>query len=394
MKFFENLETLPEDPILGLTVAFKEDPRPDKINLSIGIYQDEAGKTETLPSVLTAEKEVLEKHLSKAYSPIPGDPLFISLCNTLVFGKETAGILGMQTVGGTSALRVGADFLFCLPNRPKAVFLPNPTWANHKQVFGRAGHNVEIYPYYSEATRGFDFAGMRGAIQKMPKGSVIVLHTCCHNPTGIDPTEQQWEELSHLIKKQEVIPFFDTAYQGFGKGVQEDAFPIRHFAKEGHVLFSAFSCAKNFGLYGERVGHLGIRIPNDGERKAAFSHLKQIIRANYSNPPLHGARVVATILATPTLYKQWVEDLDAMRNRILEMRRLFTKGLFEKNSSLDFSFIERQKGMFSFTGLKKDQVARLRVEKGIFLTEDGRINIAALNHKNLDPVLAAIASVL
>lgn len=394
MPFFDTIELLPDDPILSLPIAFAADSNPNKVNLGIGAYQDAEGKSFVLMTVKKAEEMLLKKNLSKEYLPIEGNGSYIKESLKLLFGDSDrihkGEVFAAQTIGGTGALRLGGEFL--TQELTKTIFLSDPTWPNHRVLFSRAGFRLESYAYYDEQRHVIDFKRMTAAIGAMPAGSAILLHACCHNPTGIDPTPEQWQELSHLIKQQNLIPFFDIAYQGFGKGLKEDAYPIRLFANEGHEMVVASSYSKNFGLYGERVGVLTVFTHGQEATKRVASQIKQIIRGNYSNPPLHGSRIVATILQSPELKKEWEQELSNMRDRVNEMRIALIAGLAVK-SSKDFSFLQKQLGIFSFCGLNKDQVHRLRQEKGIYMPANGRINVAGLNSKNVDYVVESIIAV-
>jgi aspartate/tyrosine/aromatic aminotransferase len=395
MTFFESLELLPDDPILSLPLVFAADTRPYKVNLSVGAYRTSEGKPLVLPSVRKAEQFLWEKGLNKEYLPIDGDPEFNRLALQLVYGQghEREGTVGAQTVGGTGALKVVAEFLANEVSNKK-IFIPNPSWPNHKAIFKKSGLTVEHYPYYHPTTHGLDFDGMKGAIEAMPPLSVIVLHACCHNPTGIDPTWEQWVEICRLIQSRQLIPLFDFAYQGFGDSLQEDAKVIRYFAQQGVEFFTASSYAKNFGLYAERIGLLSAVIRNKEGAKKINSHFKTIIRGIYSNPPAHGARIVAEILGSETLTKEWEREVNAMRERVQEMRKALIAGLLAEHSPVDFSFMANQKGIFSYSGLTKDQSLKLRQDHAIYLPTDGRINVAGLNHHNLEYVIEAILTVL
>lgn len=395
MSFFENVEKLPEDPILHLNIDFAADPRKNKVNLGVGTYKDEDGHGLVLSSVRKAESKLLEKKLNKDYLPIVGLKSFLDQSLKLVYGsnfKESDRIFAAQGIGGTGALRIGADFLFKLLNQN--IHFPLPTWPNHKNVFSHAGLKIHSYPYYEPAHHRFNFLGMCDAIKKIAPGETILLHACCHNPTGIDPSFEQWKELSELIKKQKLFPFFDMAYQGFGDGLDEDAKAVRYFASQGHEMFVASSLSKNFGLYNERIGMLSL-VTQNGETAARIgTQVKSLIRGNYSNPPAHGALIVSTILEDPTLTEEWKRELSAMRERVHKMRLKLVKGLQAKQDKIDFRFLEGQKGIFSYSGLTQEQAVRLRNEKGIFMTLDGRINVAGLNENNLNDVIDAIVTVL
>lgn len=396
MSFFDSVTHLPEDPILSIPIAFKADPRKEKVNLGVGSYLDDEGKPFLLPCVHAAERRILDSEKEKEYAPIEGPKRFTEEVFDLIFGpdahKARAGhYFAAQALGGTGALRLGGDFL--VQEVSKTIFLPKPTWPNHKAVFSRCGMRVHSYRYYDEKHHHLDFPGMCSDIKEMPPGSVILLHAGCQNPTGVDLSHDQWKQLSVAIKKQHVIPFFDFAYQGFGAGVDEDAFPIRLFAEEGHEMLVASSCSKNFGLYGERVGLLSILCEHKGSVQPIASQVKQLIRSNYSNPPRHGAQVVATILSSPDLKKAWLEDVENLRSRIKEMRHVLALKLQEKSGGQDWSLIEKQKGFFFLLQLSSEQVQRLIHEYAIYMPPNGRINIAGLNQHNMDYVVDAIIAV-
>lgn len=397
MSFFNEIPQLPEDPIFGLPIAFAADPRPHKINLGIGAYKTAEGHPLVLTSVRKAESILLQKSLNKEYLPIEGDPDFIRCGFQLLFGAdsslfETGNFFTAQTIGGASALRIAGEFLASLIG--KTIFISQPTWSNHKPIFERAGLNVGSYPYYDPKTRLLDYEGMRQAIKNMPPGSAILLHGCCHNPTGIDPTFEQWTELSEIIKEQKVIPLFDIAYQGFGQGIEEDARPIRHFVSEGHEMFITYSFSKNFGLYGERVGFLTAVCSQPEQVSKIGSQMKSLIRGNYSNPPLHGARIVSTILKSHELTQEWKGELNNMRERVAEMRKALIAALHVKGNGRGFAYMYQQTGLFSFLGLTAEQVHYLQDEKGIYMPSNGRINVAGLNTQNISDVAEALLAVI
>lgn len=397
MSFFESVQLLPADPIFGLPAIFNADPRKNKVNLGIGIYMDSEGKPTVLNCVRKAEKILLDQKLNKDYQPIDGNPDFIQESLKLIFGKSCKGIedkeiFGAQTVGGTGALRLGSEFLS--QEISKTIFISNPSWPNHKPIFTRAGMAVHYYPYYDMNSHRIEFDDMCNAIGTMHPGSVILLHACCHNPTGMDLSFDQWKQLSALILKQKIVPFFDFAYQGFGKGFEEDAKPIRYFYEQGHEMLVAYSFSKNFAVYGERVGLLAIVTHNSEAVKRIGSQVKQIIRGMYSTPPLHGMRVITTILKSPELTQEWLQELDNMRDRVKEMRKTLVAGLLSQSQHQDFSFLNAQFGLFSFCGLNQDQVQSLRKENAIFMPDNGRINVAGLNAHNMDYVIKSILSTL
>lgn len=397
MPFFNDIPLLPDDPILGLPIAFAADPHPNKINLGIGAYKTAEGHPLVLSSVRKAESLLLQRHLNKEYLPIEGDPEFLRYSLQLLLGGDSplyqiGHYFAAQSVGGASALRIGSEFLAKFVS--KTIFISQPSWSNHKQIFEKSGLNVGSYPYFDPQKQLLDFPGMCEAIRNMPPGSVILLHGCCHNPTGIDPTFDQWKELSNLIKEQQILPFFDIAYQGFGHGLDLDAQAIRHFVNEGHEMLIAYSFSKNFGLYGERVGFLTIVCSSADRVPKIASQIRNLIRGNYSNPPLHGARIVSTILKSHELTLEWKTELNNMCERVKEMRKALIAALFVKGQDRNFAYMHQQIGLFSFTGLNPDQVQRLRKEKAIYMPNNGRINIAGLNTQNVAYVAEALLSVM
>lgn len=395
MSHFNTVELLPEDAIFNLPILFAADKHLKKVNLGIGSYKDAHGKPVVLECVRQAEQLIINKKLDKEYLPIAGDPNYITALLKLILGPVLPilndNIFGIQCVGGTGALRLIGEFLN--RNHINRIFLPHLTWPNHCQIFTYAGMHIETYPYYDEKQHILDFSSMCAAIRKMPSSSVIVLHACCHNPTSVDPTPEQWRELSALIKKHQIIPLFDLAYQGFGTGVEEDVYGVGYFAEQGHEMFIASSYAKNFGLYGERAGFVAL-IANDKEStRCVASHLKQIARSTYSNPPLQAERIVKTILESKALTDLWKQELTAMRERLNHIRKTFSSGLIKRGKE-NYAFLEGQKGMFAFLGLSEEQVMRLRNEHGLYLAARGRANLAGINPDNIETVINAISSVL
>lgn len=395
---FESISAAPADPILGLADLFRADDRPHKINLGIGVYKDETGKTPVLTSVKKAEQYLLENETTKNYLSIDGLPDFARCTQALLFGNDSPLIAAgractAQTPGGTGALRVAADFL-ATQTSVKRVWISNPSWPNHKNVFNAAGLEVCEYQYYDAANHTLDFDGMLAALQQAQAGDVVLFHGCCHNPTGIDPTREQWQQLATLSQEKGWLPLFDFAYQGFARGLDEDAEGLRIFAAAHQELLVASSYSKNFGLYNERVGALTLVAASSDAAKTAFSQVKYSIRANYSNPPSHGAAVVSTILSNEALRTIWVQELTDMRQRIQRMRQLFVNTLAEKGARQDFSFIIKQNGMFSFSGLTKDQVVRLRDEFGVYAVNSGRVNVAGMTPDNMSALCEAIVAVL
>ncbi|NRH22031.1 amino acid aminotransferase [Pantoea stewartii] len=395
---FESISAAPADPILGLADLFRADDRPNKINLGIGVYKDETGKTPVLTSVKKAEQYLLENETSKNYLSIDGLPDFAHCTQELLFGKGNAlisagRVRSAQTPGGTGALRVAADFL-ATQTSVKRVWVSNPSWPNHKNVFNAAGLEVCEYSYYDAVNHTLDFDSMLASLKEVKAGDVVLFHGCCHNPTGIDPTAEQWQQLAALSKANGWLPLFDFAYQGFARGLEEDAAGLRLFAASHQELIVASSYSKNFGLYNERVGAITLVASDAATADIAFSQVKYTIRANYSNPPSHGAAVVATILGNDALRTIWQQELSDMRQRIQRMRQLFVNTLAEKGAQQDFSFIIKQNGMFSFSGLTKDQVIRLREEFGVYAVNSGRVNVAGMTPDNMSALCEAIVAVL
>lgn len=396
MSFFDSVTLLPDDPILHLPIAFNADSRPNKVNLGIGSYKDADGKSFVLSCVKKEEASLISKEISKEYLPIEGSASFIKASSELMFSKEIlndhqGGFFGAQSLGGTGALRLGGEFL--VQETSKSIFVSSPSWPNHKVIFTRAGMKVHHYRYYDEHLHRIDFHGMCHDIKNMPPGSTILFHASCHNPTGLDLSMDEWKEISQLVKKQKVIPFFDFAYQGFKENVDDDACAIRYFASQGHEMLVANSFSKNFGLYGERVGSLCILTRHTEATQRVGSQIKQIIRGNYSNPPRHGVQIVANILQSETLKKEWLQELASMRDRIKSMRKALGAGLEAKVKDKDWSYINHQSGFFSFCGLNTEQTQQLLQKYAIYMPSDGRINIAGLNEHNLDYVVNALAEV-
>ncbi len=394
----EQLEMAPPDAILGLTEAFRNDPNPKKINLSVGVYQDASGKTPLLDVVKGAERSLFETEQNKSYLPIDGLPEYGRCVRKLIFGAGHSVLdedraVTAQTPGGTGALRVAADFL-----RQKLdcrrIWCSRPTWANHPNVFRAAGLNVESYGYLDEAGTGLDFDAMLEALDKIPAGDSVCLHACCHNPTGVDPTVEQWQIIGDRLEARRIFPLVDFAYQGFGQGLEEDAAGLRTLIASCPELLICSSFSKNFGMYGERVGAVTLLAPSTEQSRIGQSHLKVCIRTNYSNPPKHGGAIVAAVLSDATLRPRWESELQAMRDRIQGMRRLFVETLQGLGVNRDFSFITRQRGMFSFSGLSPEQVDRLRAEYSIYIVRSGRINVAGMTPGNMDRIANAVAAVL
>jgi aromatic-amino-acid transaminase len=397
-SLFSAVEMAPRDSILGLTEAFNADTRPSKVNLGVGIYQDDDGKIPLLSAVRTAERARLEALLPRGYLPIDGSATYNQLVQGLVFGKALP-IIGeqrvatIQTLGGTGALKVGADYLRRL--LPAAtVYVSDPSWDNHRALFETAGFRVDTYPYYDVLTHGVNFAGLRARLTALDPGSIVVFHACCHNPTGADLTEAQWHEVVDVVRARGLVAFLDMAYQGFADGIEPDAAAPRLFASAGVSFLLATSLSKSFSLYGERVGALSFVTASEREAACVLSQVKRLVRTNYSNPPTHGSAIVASILSNADLRRTWEADLSNMRDRIFRMRSHLLEGLRARNLEDDFSFLLNQRGMFSYTGLTAAQVDRLQVEYGIYAVSTGRICVAALNSRNVDYVADAMAAIL
>jgi aromatic-amino-acid transaminase len=398
MIMFEKVVAAPADPILGLTEEFKKDPRTEKINLGVGIYKNEAGETPVLATVKKAEAALLESEKTKSYLTIEGTAEYGLAVQKLLFGDESEIVTQKlaktaQAPGGTGALRVAGEFIKRQIGDVK-VWISNPTWANHHGVFNAAGLETTQYSYYNSETKDKDFAAMLADLEQAQAGDIVLLHGCCHNPTGIDPTDKEWETLAKLVADKGLLPLFDFAYQGFAKGVEEDAQGLRTFAKYNKEILVASSFSKNFGLYNERVGAFTIVAGSTDVAETAFSQIKAIIRSIYSNPPAHGAAVVTYILNNAELRAEWENEVTEMRERIQEMRELFVTTLKAEGVKADFSFIERQNGMFSFSGLNKEQVARLKDELAIYIVGSGRISVAGMTKSNMGPLCRGIAAVL
>ena len=398
MSMFSAVEMAPRDPILGLNEQFNADTNPNKVNLGVGVYFDDNGKLPLLQCVQAAEKTMMDKPTARGYLPIDGIAAYDAAVKALVFGADSQPVKSgrvatVQGIGGTGGLKIGADFLKRL--NPKAkVLISDPSWENHRALFTNAGFTVESYRYYDAATRGIDFTGMLADIQAAPAGTIILLHACCHNPTGYDITHAQWDQVIAAIKAKNLVAFLDMAYQGFGNGITEDGAVIGKFVAAGLDFFVSTSFSKSFSLYGERVGALSVLCASKEEADRVLSQLKIVIRTNYSNPPTHGGAVVAAVLNNPELRALWEKELGEMRVRIKAMRQKLVDGLQAAGVKQDMSFITTQIGMFSYSGLSKDQMVRLRSEFGVYGTDTGRMCVAALNSKNIDYVCACIAKVV
>jgi len=395
---FEHIEPFAGDPILSLNEDFQKDPRANKINLSIGIYFDDEGRIPVLDCVRRAEAQLLEKGGAKPYLPIEGNADLRRGVQTLLFGAGSRAVaegrvVTLQTVGSSSALKVGADFIKrWFPD--SGVWVSDPTWDNHRSMFEGAGVKVSTYPYYDAATGGLRFDAMLAALSELPARSVVLLHACCHNPTGVDLTPAQWQALIPVLKQRQLLPFLDMAYQGYGDGIEEDAFAIRCLADAKIPFFVANSFSKSMSLYGERAGALSVCAPTAAEAQLALGQLKATVRRNYSSPPIHAGAVVATVLDTPALRASWNADVDAMRTRIQAMRRTLHDVLVAKVPGRDFGYFLTQRGMFSYTGLSAAQVDRLREEFGVYLIRSGRMCVAGLNTRNVEATANAMAAVL
>ena len=393
-----SIELAPRDPIFGLTEAFNADTRPTKVNLGAGVYSNDDGKVPLLRAVREAEKRRLEAAQPRGYLPIDGLAAYDTAVQTLLFGASspvlTEGrVVTAQALGGTGALKIGADLIKRF-NPTARVLISDPSWENHRALFEGAGFIVEQYPYYDPATHGVNFAGMLAALNAAPAGTVVVLHACCHNPTGVDMTPAQWAQVVDTVRARGLLPFLDMAYQGFADGIDADGAAVRLFADAGISFFVASSFSKSFSLYGERVGALSIVAASKDEATRVLSQLKRVIRTNYSTPPTHGGTVVATVLAEPALRQMWEAELGEMRDRIKAMRNRLVEGLKTRGVALDLGFINTQRGMFSYSGLSAAQVERLQKEFGIYALSTGRICVAALNTRNIEYVCDAIAAVL
>ncbi|RZI57737.1 MAG: aspartate/tyrosine/aromatic aminotransferase [Rubrivivax sp.] len=397
MSLFAAVAMAPRDPILGLNEQFNADPNPNKVNLGVGVYYDDNGKLPLLACVAAAEAQMQAAPKPRGYLPIDGIAAYDLAVQGLVFGADSdvlksKRVATVQAIGGTGGLKIGADFLKRL-NPGATVLISDPSWENHRALFTNAGFPVETYPYYDAANRGINVDGMLSALDAAPAGTVVVLHACCHNPTGYDLTPTQWAQVVETVKARNLVAFLDMAYQGFGEGIAEDGAVIQQFLAAGLDFFVSTSFSKSFSLYGERVGALSVVCASAEETAKVLSQLKIVIRTNYSNPPTHGAQVVATVLSTPALRAQWEEELAGMRVRIKQMREALVTELKAAGITDDLSYVTRQKGMFSYSGLSAEQMQRLRSEFGVYGVDSGRICVAALNSKNLKPVAAAIAAV-
>ncbi len=393
-----DVEMAPRDPILGVTEAFNADPNPNKVNLGVGIYYDDNGKIPLLECVRRAERQLLENSPPRGYLPIDGLPEYDRAVQALVFGADSPAIkdqrvVTVQALGGTGGLKIGADFLR-RADPDAQVWISQPSWENHLALFENAGFVVKAYPYYDARTHGLDLDGMLRTLESAPVHSIVVLHACCHNPTGVDLTTDQWTQVIDVVKRKDLVPFLDMAYQGFADGLDADAGVVRRFVDAGMPLFVSNSFSKSFSLYGERVGALSVVAQSSEEAARTLSQLKRMVRTNYSNPPTHGGKIVATVLASPDLKRIWEQELGQMRSSHPDRcAASWWKRFRARAPGFDFGFVTRQRGMFSYSGLSKDAVARLREEFSVYAIDSGRICIAALNSRNIDYVADAIARV-
>jgi aromatic-amino-acid transaminase len=397
-SILEKIEMAPKDPILGVTEAYVADQNPNKVNLGVGVYTDDNGKVPVLQCVRTAEKKLGENATPRNYLPIDGIAAYDRAVQETLFGKDTPAvkegrIVTVQTLGGTGGLKVGGDFIKRV-NPGVDLYISDPSWENHRAIFEYAGYTVKTYPYYDASTNGLKFDAMLACFEALPARTVVLLHACCHNPTGVDLTPAQWEKVIDVVKRRDLVPFLDIAYQGFADGLEEDAATIRRFTAECKAVFVSSSFSKSLSLYGERVGALSIVTSSKEEASRTLSQLKRVIRTNYSSPPTSGGQAVAMVLTTPELRQQWDQELGQMRERIKVMRKLLVEKIRTLRSDFDFNFIIEQRGMFSYSGLTKEQVKQLREEYSIYAIDSGRICVAALNTKNIDYVAQAIAKVL
>ncbi len=395
---WKSVTAAPADSIFGLTEAFKNDTNPNKVNLGAGVYKDNSGITPIFASVKEAERILLSEEQSKSYLPISGDPVYATSVQQLLFGKGSEVITSGRAVtahapGGTGALRIGAELIKKF-NPEASVWITDPTWANHNGVFGAAGFEVKSYPYYDSETKGLKYDELITTLKQVPAGDVVLLHACCHNPSGVDLTGDQWTEIASLAKDNGWVGFLDFAYQGFGDSVEADRRSVEEFAAAGIDFFVASSFSKNFGLYNERTGAVTVVSPSREEAVVAKSHLDLTVRVCYSNPPAHGGLIVKTVLSNPELEQSWRDELSVMGGRIVEMRAALVDGLTKRGVDQDFSYIKQQRGMFSFSGLSDETVAWLKEHRGIYVVGGGRINVAGLTTANIDYVCDAIAEAL
>jgi len=397
-SIFQNVELAPRDPILGITEGFNADTNPAKVNLGVGVYYDDNGKVPVLECVKRAEQLLAVEISPRTYLPIDGMPAYVRAVQTLILGDDAVAlreqrVVGVQALGGTGALKVAADFLQRFD--PKAqVWISNPSWENHRALFEAAGFEVKNYPYYDATTRGLDFNAMASALDALPAGAIVVLHACCHNPTGADLTPEQWTRVIEIVKARNLVPILDIAYQGFAEGLVQDGAVVKRFADALSTVFIASSFSKSFSLYGERIGALNVVTASKDEAARVLSQLKRMVRTNYSSPPTHGCQVVTKVLTTPELRTLWEQELGQMRERIKLMRKALVDTVRVKKPSYDISFVLRQRGMFSYSGLSKEIVTKLKTQYSIYAVDSGRICVAALNNKNVERVAEAIAALV
>ena len=393
-SLFADVQEMPRDPILGLTEAFVADKDPRRVNLGVGVYQDENGKVPLLACVKQAEEAMVAKAAPHTYIPIDGLPAYDAAVAQMVFADsaDLAHIATVQALGGTGALKLGAELLRVVSPKAK-VWISDPSWENHRALFSAAGFEVETYPYYG-ADGELDFSGLIATLSAIPAGDIVLLHACCHNPTGLDLTQDQWKQIARIVRERGLTPFLDTAYMGFAEGLEPDAFSVRLFASDGGPLFVSFSFSKSLSLYGERVGALSVVTASPVERTRVLSQIKRIARITYSSPAGHGAAAAAMVLADPALRKQWEDELGGMRERIKAMRSLLAEKLAARLPDRDFSYITRQRGMFSYSRLTQPQAVALREKYAVYALDSGRICVAALNGKNIDYVSECIAQVM
>ena len=397
-SLFAAVEMAPNDPILGVTEAYNADPNPNKVNLGVGVYTDDEGKVPVLECVRRAEQAIAAKAMARNYLPIDGLKPYDRAAQDVVFGVESAAlkegrVVTVQALGGTGGLKLGADLLRRV-NPAAEVWISDPSWENHRAIFEYAGYRVNTYPYYDPATHGLRFDAMMQALDEMPAGAIVLLHACCHNPTGVDLKEPQWERVIETVNRRGLVPFLDIAYQGFAEGLDADASAVRRFAESCAAVFVSSSFSKSLSLYGERVGALSIVTQDATEVNRVLSQVKRVIRTNYSSPPTHGGQAAATVLTTPELRTLWEQELGQMRDRIKTMRRQLVDKIRAIRADFDFSFVVEQRGMFSYSGLTREQVQRLRTDYSIYTIDSGRICVAALSSRNIDYVAKAVASVL
>ncbi len=395
---FEHLDILPPDPILGLNQTFQQDTNPDKINLSVGVYQNAQGVTPIFKAVKKAEQQLLAQQQTKSYAPQAGDPAFIERITSLLLGSELVTSLGervatVMTPGGCGALRMGAELL-TRSNKGATVWVSDPTWANHYPLLQSAGLTLKPYSYYSPETHGVDFRAMLESLNSIPNGDIVLLHGCCHNPTGADITPTQWDAVIDVLEERDLTPFIDVAYQGFGDGLEQDAYGVRAAVKRLPQVLIASSCSKNFGLYRERIGAVMVITESVKQTQAAKSHILSAARCNYSMSPYHGGGIVGHLLSDEALTKEWKEELESVRSRMNSLRLGLAKGLNEAQSKIDFGFVAQSKGMFCYLGISREDVLSLRSEFGIYLLESTRINVAGLSEENLPVIVERVSSVL